>query len=82
VLPPDNINLGLARAKLGDTLLRERRYSDAEGELVAAYEIMRKRLSPSSWNMQKIREFLVADYTALEQPQKAAGFRAEMAANR
>lgn len=77
-LPPDNVNIGIAHIKLGRTLLRQKRYKDAEPETLAGYEILIKQSSPSTSFVRAARKDLVADYEALKEPEKAARFRAEL----
>jgi serine/threonine-protein kinase len=81
-LPAGHLHAGTARIRLGRVLLREKRYADAEGESLAGYEIVMKQSSPPAKWLQSAREDLVAVYDALHQPEKAAKFRAEMAAGR
>jgi len=76
-LSPDNVNTGIARIKLGRTLLRAGRYSEAEQESLAGYEIVAKQASPSISFLRAARTDLVASYEAMQQPEKAARFRAE-----
>ncbi len=78
-LPPDNVNTGIAHIKLGRTLLRQNRYKDAEHETRAGYEILIKQSSPSTSFTHAARKDLAAEYDALNQPQQAARFRAELA---
>ena len=78
-LPADNINLGIVQVKLGRTLLRQKRYEDAEAETLAGYEILIKQSSPSTSFIHAARKDLAADYEALNQPQQASRFRAELA---
>ena len=78
-LPADNVNLAIAHVKLGRTLLRQNRYKDAESETLAGYEILSKQSSPSTSFIHAARKDLAAEYEALNQPQKAARFRAELA---
>jgi serine/threonine-protein kinase len=78
-LPADNVNLGIAHIKLGRTLLRENRDKDAEPETRAGYEILIKQSSPSTSFIRAARTDLAAEYEALNQPQQAARFRAELA---
>jgi len=78
-LPADNVNTGIAHVKLGRTLLRENKYKDAEVETRAAYEILIKQSSSSSSFTRAARKDLAAEYDALNEPQKAARFRAELA---
>jgi len=77
-LAADNVNTGIARVKLGRTLLREDRYKDAEVETLAGYDILIKQTNPSTSYIRAARKDLVAEYDALKQPQKAARYRAEL----
>src|SRR5260370_13341930 len=79
-LPADNVNLAIAHIKLGRTLLHDNRYKDAEPETLAGYEILVKQSSPSTSFIRAARKDLTAQYEALNQPQQAARFRAELAA--
>ena len=76
-LSPDNVNTGIARIKLGRTLLRAGRYAEAEQESLAGYEIVAKQASPSISFLRAARTDLIASYEAMQQPDKAARFRAE-----
>jgi len=78
-LPADNVNTGIAHVKLGRTLLRETKYRDAEFETRAGYDILIKQSSSSSSFIRAARKDLAVDYDALNEPQKAARFRAELA---
>ena len=78
VLSSDNVNTGIARIKLGRTLLREKRYKEAAAESLAGYEVLKKQTSPSTSFLRGARKDLVADYEALKEPEKAARFRAEL----
>jgi serine/threonine-protein kinase len=78
---PTHINTGIARIKLGRTLLRQRRYAEAEAETRAGYDILSPQMDLKvSWLMNA-RKDLVEEYAALKQPEQAAKFRAEIAAN-
>jgi eukaryotic-like serine/threonine-protein kinase len=75
-----HINTGIARTKLGRVLLRQRRYAQAEAETRAGYDILSPQMDPKvSW-LTNARQDLVEEYDALDQPQQAAKFRAEIAA--
>jgi serine/threonine protein kinase/tetratricopeptide (TPR) repeat protein len=75
----DHLNTGIARVKLGRALVRQRRYREAEVELLAGHEILTKQTSPSvSW-LRAAREDLVTLYDAAGQPEKAAPFRSQPA---
>jgi serine/threonine protein kinase/tetratricopeptide (TPR) repeat protein len=79
-LPADNVNLAIAHIKLGRALLHDNRYKDAEPETLAGYEVLIKQSSPSTSFIRAARKDLAAEYEALNQPQQAARFRAELAA--
>jgi eukaryotic-like serine/threonine-protein kinase len=49
-LPANHLFMGIAHVKLGRTLTREHRYSDAEPEILAGLEILTKQANPAvSW---------------------------------
>lgn len=76
-LPPDNMNVGIARIKLGHALLCQKKYVAAEPELLNGYAVVSKHADPSvSW-LTKGRQDLVDVYGALGQPAKATAFRAK-----
>jgi len=78
---PSHINTGIARIKLGRTLLRQHRYGDAEVETHAGYDILSTQMDPKvSW-LVNARKDLVEEYEGLKQPEQAAKFRAEIAAH-
>ncbi len=78
---PTHINTGIARTKLGRTLLRQHRYAEAETESHAGYDILITQMDPKvSWLMNA-RKDLAEEYEQLNQPEQAAKFRAEIAAN-
>jgi serine/threonine protein kinase/tetratricopeptide (TPR) repeat protein len=73
----NHINTGVARIKLGRTLLRQARFVEAEAETRPGYEILVKQMDPKvSWLMNA-RKDLAEEYDALKQPEQAAKFRAE-----
>jgi serine/threonine protein kinase/tetratricopeptide (TPR) repeat protein len=77
---PTHLNTGIARIKLGRTLLRQHRYFDAEVETHAGYDILSTQMDPKvSW-LVNARKDLVEEYEGLKQPEQAAKFRAEIAA--
>jgi serine/threonine-protein kinase len=73
-LPANSLNEGITRIKLGRTLLRERRFAEAEKETSGGYQIVSKQAAPSASWLQNAREDLVADYNALGQPDRAKTF--------
>jgi serine/threonine protein kinase/Tfp pilus assembly protein PilF len=78
-LPADNVNLAIAHIKLGRALLRDNRYKDAVPETMAGYEVLTRQNSPSTSFIRAARKDLAAEYEAMNQPQDAARFRAELA---
>ena len=74
-----HMNTGIARIKLGRSLLRQRRFADGAVESLAGYEILVPQASPSVSYLRAARRDLIADYDTLGQPEKAAPFRAEIA---
>lgn len=79
-LSADNVNTGIAHIKLGRTLLRENRFADAQVESLAGYENLMKQANPGTSYLRAARKDLATEYDALGQPEKAAKFRAELAA--
>ena len=78
-LSPSHPNTGIARIKLGRSLLRQQRYTEAEVESRAGYEILIKQTNPTiSW-LQNARQDLAEEYTALGRPADTAKFKAEFA---
>jgi eukaryotic-like serine/threonine-protein kinase len=75
VLPPDNVNTGIARIKLGRTLLRQNRFAEAEAQTHAGFDSLSKQMDPTvSW-LRSARKDLVAEYTGMNQPDQAAKFK-------
>jgi tetratricopeptide (TPR) repeat protein len=75
----NHINTGVARIKLGRTLLRQNRYVEAEAETRPGYEILFKQMDPKVTWLVSARKDLAEEYDALKQPEEAARFRAETA---
>jgi eukaryotic-like serine/threonine-protein kinase len=78
-LSADHLNTGIARIKLGRTLLRQNKFAEAQVESLAGYEILSKQSNPGISFLQNARTDLVAEYGALHQPEQAAKFQAELA---
>jgi eukaryotic-like serine/threonine-protein kinase len=76
-LSPGHVNTGIAHAKLGNALLMLHRYAEAEVETRTGCEILVKQTN-ANW-LARARQDLVEEYTALNQPEKAAKIRAEIA---
>jgi len=79
-LSSDNVNTGIAHIKLGRTLLREKRFKEAETESLAGYNVLIKQTSNSTSFLKAARKDLAAEYEALKQSDKAAKFHAELLA--
>jgi serine/threonine-protein kinase len=77
-LPANHLNVGITRIRLGGALAGERRYPEAEVESRAGYDILMKQTSPTVKWLQSARRDLAIEYDALNQPQNAARFRAEL----
>ena len=79
-LSPEHQFRAIAQIKLGRALTGEKRYGEAESQTLAGYNILLKQSSPTvSW-LQSARKDLVDIYEALNEPEKAARFRTELAA--
>ncbi len=74
-----HLNTGIARIKLGRSLLRQHRYAEATAESLAGYDIVRKQAAPGVTWLVSARKDLVEAYDSLRQPDRAARFRAELA---
>jgi serine/threonine-protein kinase len=79
-LPPGHPSTAIAQVRLGHTLVLERRYKEAESHLLAGYEVLMKQPSPQTIRIQDARKDLVTVYEALNQPDQARKFQAELAA--
>ncbi len=78
-LPAGHLNIAIAHVRLGGVLLRDKRYSDAEGESLAGYELLMKQSTPPAHWVETARSDLLAEYDAMDQSEKAAKIRAELA---
>src|SRR5579864_5894681 len=77
-LPAGHLNIAIAHVRLGGVLLRDKRYSDAEGESRAGYELLLKQSTPPARWVETARNDLLAEYDAMDQSEKAAKIRAEL----
>jgi hypothetical protein len=73
--PVGDAHIGLAELSWGRSLLREKRYAEAEMQLATGYQILAKQAHPPRDRMMEAREDLVAVYNALKEPDRAARFR-------
>ncbi len=81
-LPAGHASTAIARIQLGHTLLLEHKYQEAESDLLAGYEVLVKQPGAQTDRIEKARTDLAAVYDALNQPDRANKFRAELAAQR
>ena len=77
-VPPDHLYAGVAQLDLGETLLEENRYREAEPYLIKSYSILKKQENPSMQPLQEARKALVIDYAALGRPTEARKFKEEL----
>ena len=77
-LSPEHQLVGIARVRLGRAILRQRRYSEAENESPAGHELLMKQASPPANWLSRVRTDLAEEYDALNKPEQAAKFRAEV----
>jgi eukaryotic-like serine/threonine-protein kinase len=80
-LPPGHPNTAITQNQLGHILVLEKRYKEAEPHLLAAYDVMTKQPTPPVARVQTARQDLVLVYEALQEPEKAQRYRAELAAH-
>jgi len=78
--PAGNWVIPNSRGSLGEALAGQRRYTDAEPELLAAYEGLKKATGAPAARISEITRLLVQIYEATNQPEKAAEWAAKMAA--
>ena len=74
------MNTGIARIKLGRTILRAGRPAEAVTETLEGYRILSAQTNPSISYLRAARADLATAYDAINEPQEAARFRAERAA--
>lgn len=68
----DHLNTGIARIKLGRSLIRQRRWRDGAQESEAGYQIVSRQSEPGVSFLQAARKDLAEAYAALQQPAVAA----------
>ena len=77
---PGNMSVGAVQLNLGEALLGQKRYRDAEAPIVAAHAILTNQPVAFKAKLDDSRRDLVIIYTALKEPDKAEQYRAELAA--
>ena len=78
-LPDKHLDIGIARIKLGRSLLRQHRFPDAERESSAGLSILLAQTSPATSWVRNARSDLAAVYDSLGQQPKALAMRAAIA---
>ena len=71
------LDLGIARLRLGRTLVFEKRYKEAEAELLEGYKLVSQGNGPSTSWLQGAQADLVSIYEVLNEPDKAALLQAQ-----
>jgi hypothetical protein len=79
-LPPGNSNIAIARIKLGQALVGQRKFQDVMRESRAGYDVLSKEATPSMRFLQIARGNLAAAHAALGDSVSAARFRADSVA--
>jgi serine/threonine-protein kinase len=69
-LSAGHLNTGIARIKLGQVLVHERRYAEAEGELRAGYQIVANQAKPAETWLSSARSALAMVYDSLHEPRR------------
>jgi serine/threonine-protein kinase len=78
VLPADHLYAGVILLGLGRTLMKEKRFKEAEPYLIKSYVVLGKQGNPSLGTLQKARAALADDYTALGKSSEARKLEAEV----
>ena len=76
---PDHINTGIARIKLGRSLIRDRQYAEGAGESLGGYEIVTREATPGVSFLRAARRDLVVAYDSMGNKEAAERFRREIA---
>jgi tetratricopeptide (TPR) repeat protein len=77
---PDHLNTGIAHTKLGRTLLKQGRFSEARVESLAGHDILVKQASPSLSFLQNSLKDLAAAADSLREVSVGDHYRRELAA--
>jgi tetratricopeptide (TPR) repeat protein len=78
-LPPDHLNIAIARIKLGELFTDLGRYAQAEEQLRTGYDMLVTDVNPAVHWLTTARRNLTSAYDALGDRQQAARFAAELA---
>ncbi len=74
-LPPEHLDIGIVRVKLGRSLLRQRRFAEGERESAAGLKILLAQTSPATSFVTNARADLAIMYDSLGESAKAAAVR-------
>lgn len=78
IYPAGHPDIAIAQLGLGTTLFKQHKYNQAEPLLIAAYEFFSKQ-SMRGRNLQDTCRALAALYDAMDKPEKAQQYRADLA---
>jgi len=82
ISPADPLNVGIIRIKLGRTLRLEKRYREAESQLVEGRRIVLQQAGASNSWLQDSRPDVEEVHRALDMPDKISQVQASIGANR
>ncbi|MBL0940361.1 MAG: serine/threonine protein kinase [Gemmatimonadaceae bacterium] len=77
----EHLNTGIARIKLGRSMIRQARWQDGARESEAGYVIVARQSEPGVSFLQAARKDLAEAYAAMKQPNVAAKWQREWDAN-
>lgn len=77
----EHLNTGIARIKLGRSMIRQRRWAEGAKESEAGYTIVARQSEPGVSFLQAARKDLAEAYKALQQPGVSAKWQSEWEAN-
>jgi len=80
-LPAGHLNIAIAHVRLGGALLSDKRYSEAETESRTGYDLLMKQSTPPARWLQTARNDLLSEYNTMDQSEKAAKIREELASH-
>ena len=75
----DHINTGIARIKLGRSLIRDRQFAEGASESLRGYEIVTREATPGVSFLRAARRDLIIAYDSMGNKEGAARFRREIA---
>ena len=76
--PSGSRKLGLVKSELGHSLLIQERFPEAEGMLIAGYDLLRSAPGASERSMRELLERIIRLCEARNKPELAARYRAEL----